>query len=519
MPLSVRLLARALLLSPAVLAALAPAASCGGGGGGGGAPTDNPVATLYGAAAYPWADEVRWSCVWSVADFAGAPDEAFAAAQAAAVAGGGGVVFFPAGTYAFASNISLASGVVIRGAPTAARARGAGAAPGPLAPTTVFECPNKKHQGIWNFAPDAANLGVVNVLLDQCAVMLWPSLVTSSFSPMMSAWWFAASDIAGMGRNKIVLSNVVRDVSLGQSLLAPKPLDVENVYPYAFSIAVGVYAERNALVANNLMPASLRDEQTTITVGGVKETVPYAYDNRYGIDVNSILLGAVAGSYCKGPGSKCGTPSAFGGLSPSCAPWNFAEGLVIRDNFVAQNGRVGISWSGGAGAALCSPGNGTLVLNNHVEVRSNTTCWTVDGHSAPRGSDTNENRGFMLSGYCSNATGNSAHVNRQRIPGTSYETVDGEGILHQSENGNWAYGDVVVGNDMRGGESGYIAAWDLQWANETTMVGNSVNPDQFIGVVLMNNDVIGPGWRCEGNSPPAVFKSGAKSVPCPSAAP
>jgi hypothetical protein len=56
------------------------------------------------------------------------------------------------------------------------------------------------------------------------------------------------------------------------------------------------------------------------------------------------------------------------------------------------------------------------------------------------GSDTNENRGYMLSGFCSNVTGNSGHINRQKAGTTPYETVDGEGILHQSENGNAGYG-------------------------------------------------------------------------------
>jgi len=506
------LAAAALPLRPA-----SAAAACGSASGG---PTDNPVATLYGSgdARLAWAADVRWACVWSVADFpAPSADASFAAAQAAAVAGGGGVVYFPAGTYAFARNLSLASGVVIRGEPTTARAR-SGKAPGPLAPTTVFECPNKVHQGVWNFAPDAANLGVVSVTLDQCAVMLWPSLVTTAFSPMLSRWWFSATDVAGMGRNKLVLSCVVRDVSLGRSLLAPPPLDVDNVYPYSFSIAVGVYSDENALVANNLLPASQRAEVTTVTVGGKNETVPYAYDNRYGIDVNTILLGAVASAYCKGAGSKCGTPSAFGGLSPACAPFNFRRGVVIRDNWVAQNGRVGVSWTGGGGGGgaspACAPGSGTLVLDNHVEVRANTTCWTVDGHSAPRGSDTNENRGYMLSGFCSNVTGNTGHINRQAIAGTPYQTVDGEGILHQSQNGNWGYGDVIVGNDLSGGSSGYIANWDLLWQNATTLVGNTVNPSEMIGAVLMNDDVVGAGWHCDGNSPPAVFK-GKTTVPCP----
>ena len=205
---------------------------------------------------------VNWSCVYSIKDFPGAPDAAFAAAQAAAVATGGGVVFFPAGTYAFKLNISLASNIVIRGVPDARPAK-AGKSPGSLAPSSVFACPNRAHQGIWNFDPRAANLGVVNIFLDQCAVMLWPGLKTSSFSPMMSMWWFSASDITGMGSNKLVLGNVVRDVSLGQSLLGPKH---NNVYPYVFGIAVGVYTDKNALIANNLLPASARNEQTTITL-------------------------------------------------------------------------------------------------------------------------------------------------------------------------------------------------------------------------------------------------------------
>jgi hypothetical protein len=520
------------------------AAGCGSKSGAG-APQDNPAATLYGASAYPWTAGVRWQCAYVVTDFAGASDDArFEAAQAAAVADGGGVVFFPAGSYSFAANLSLASNVVVRGAPVPPSARAkSGKLPGNLSPTTVFNCPNRAHQGLWNFDAAATNLGVVNVLLDQCAVMLWPSLKTSSFSPMLSNWWFSASDINGMGSNKIVLGNVVRDVSLGQSLLGPK---YKNIYPYIFSIAVGVYTDRNALVANNLLPPSTRSETTKITLASGSETVPYMYDNRYGIDVNSILLGAVAGAYCKGAGSKCGTPSAFGGLFPACAPWNFRSGIAIRDNYVAQNGRVGISFTGGADDKLCTPGSGTQLLNNHVEVRAGTTCYTISGDDDPRGSDTNENRAYseyeaystlphvkpsypchqsssgnaacpptVNSGYCSNMTGNTGHSNRQMAGKSGYETVDGEGILHQSENGNSAFGDVYANNDLSGGGSGYIGVWDLPFTNYTVFTNNKVNSDQQIGVIsIQGSDTVGPGVLCSGNSPPAIIGK----APCPSKA-
>lgn len=47
------------------------------------------------------------------------------------------------------------------------------------------------------------------------------------------------------------------------------------------------------------------------------------------------------------------------------------------------------------------------------------------------GHDTNENRG-----YESNVTLNTGHINRQKAADTSYDTVDGEGVLQQAINGN-----------------------------------------------------------------------------------
>lgn len=357
----------------------------------------------------------------------------------------------------------------------------------------------------------------VNVFLDQCAIMLWPGLVTSATSGILKNYWWLASDVSGMGSNKLVLSNAVQDVSYGHA--DPANPGTSNPYPWPFSTAIAVYTDRNALIGNNVILPSQRAEPTTITLKlkgkPTQYTVPYPYDNRYGIDVNTELLGGVAGHYGS-PNGPCHTSSSFGGLYPQCAPWNYRTGITIRDNYAAQNGRVGISFTGGADSApTCTPGNGTLVLNNHVEVRANTTALTVDGVNVAGGSDTNENRGYMKQGYCSNITGNTGHIHRQTAGLGPYETVDGEGILQQSENGGWGYGDVIVGNDLSGGTSGYIANWDLAWSNATTFIGNTVNPDQMIGVVLMNSDVIGtPGLVCKGNTPPAVISNKGKTTPC-----
>ena len=511
------------------------AAACGSPSGGA-APHDAPTATLYGAGAYAWADAlVRWDCVYSIADYPGSTNDAFDAAQADAVANGGGVVFFPAGSYTVSRNLSIASNIVIRGAATTASAKN-GRRPGPLAPASILACPNRRHMGVWSMAPNATNIGVVNLYLNQCAIMFWPGLVTTHYESMMQSWWWDATDIAGSGSNKLVLSNVVMDVSYGSA--APASAS-GNPYPWAFSIAIGVYTDRNALIGNNLLPASTRNEMTNITLknssGKLQNfSVPYPYDNRYGIDVNSILLGAVAGHYASGPASPCKTPSAFGGLYPACAPFNYRRGIVIRDNYVANNGRVGISFTGGNDTSLCAPGSGTLVMNNHVQVRPNTTALTVDGTNVGRGSDTNENRGYMKQGYCSNITHNSGEIHRQIVglgvllvlcwlncidldkvasplrhmpvhdvevcvyltlrhaptPGlffTSgpYETVDGEGILMQSENGGNAYGDIIVGNDLSGGSSGYIANWDLAVSHEGSIMPMVLRREKGIHIYLV----------------------------------
>jgi hypothetical protein len=171
-------------------------------------PTDNPAATQFGVSAYPWTGAIPWANVVSVADFGGS----FEKAQAAVLAKNktGGVVFYPAGSYTFTAHIMLQSGIVIRGEHTSTPAK-VGKVAGSLAPTTKFECPDRAHLGIFNNDPKATGIGVVNVDLDGCAVMLWPALVGGPLS--MESYWFKATSVAGMGSNKIVMGNRVRNVN------------------------------------------------------------------------------------------------------------------------------------------------------------------------------------------------------------------------------------------------------------------------------------------------------------------
>lgn len=417
-------------------------ASCGSKSSG---PHDNPIATLYGSGTYSWADTiVNWGCVYNIKDYKGSFEET----QKAATSDGGGVVYFPAGSYTFSANIMIESNVVIRGEPTTDMAK-KDTNPGSLSPKTIFKCNIGEHIGIFNSDPKGTNFGIVNVELDGCAVMFWPGLKTSTKG--LKFWW-TAEDVIGMGQNKIVVGNKIHDVTYKH----PDPDNTTSniIWPWRFGAAIACYGDSNVLVANNLISKSTTTMKTTLTLDGKKLTVPYLVDNRYGIDVNQILLGGVIGKYM---GNQC--PPQPGTLTPSCAPWYFRRGLIIRDNYVYMNGRVGISWSGGGDGKTV--GSGTLVYNNHVEVAAGTTCWTLDGKKKMKGYDTNENRGYDQKGYENNVTMNTGHINRQKAADTSYMTVDGEGILMQAIGGNDGLRNLWYKNNLLGGSTGYIVYYKL----------------------------------------------------------
>lgn len=155
---------------------------------------------------------VNFSCVYNINDFKeSTDDERFAAAAKAASSNTqGGVVFFPKGSYKFTENLVLPSNVIIRGEPTTSPAK-SGTKPGSLAPQTKFECPLFAHQGILSMDPKAENIGVVNIELDACAVMLWPGLTSSTTSWKLKDYWWTATAVTGAGQNKLVLGNLVHD--------------------------------------------------------------------------------------------------------------------------------------------------------------------------------------------------------------------------------------------------------------------------------------------------------------------
>ena len=263
-----------------------------------------------------------WACVFNVLDYpASNADTSFYLAQSAAVTSGGGVVYFPAGTYKFSGHLLLNSSIAIRGAATTAQAK-VGKMPGPLAPATRFLFPDRMHYGVLNLDPKAKALAVINVAFEFGSIMFWPGLSPAPPSVQALPWpatlksyWYGATAVVGAGTNKLVLSNTLTSVAFG-SVDPTNPSS--NPFPFRFSHAIAAYADANSLVANNLIPFSPPGPHVTIHLKGDKspsETLPFPYDNRYGVD-NKLFYGAIA-STAVAAGGTCGG-NGWGSLTPTC---------------------------------------------------------------------------------------------------------------------------------------------------------------------------------------------------------
>lgn len=488
----------------------------------GNCPSDDAVNSQY-PGEYTWSQNLKWNCVFAITDYSGNTDDSkFVAAQNDALANGGGVVYFPPGDYYFNDHIYLNSSVSIRGAPDVRPAH-IGPVPGPLAPTSRLHCPLYQHYSILNYDPAATNMAVVNVELDGCGVLLWPgmsSTITPDAAWDIKGYWINATNITGQGSNKIVLGNVIHDVSLGNATRPWTGHVAYSPWPWSYSVALSVYADKNVLVANNMLPQSTKTPlNVSITlyskpgqkpVQNTTLTLPYLIDNRYGIDVNRLVTSKPCNLACTGDFGVNGT-----GRTPDCCPAAFPIGVVVRDNYVFQNGRVGIQWSG-SGDGM-NRGSGAQVFNNHVTVRPNTTCWSIDGYFLMTGADTNENRCYDAGGWESNVTSNTGWCSHQSVTNSKFMTVDGEGILWQLYDNVNGLRNVVANNDLsvtwpgypsygQPGTTGFISFYNLLLVQNNTMTGNRVIPSEYVGAEIGSYSKVGvnSGNVCSNNQPTCV---------------
>jgi hypothetical protein len=410
-------------------------------------PLDNPIAARYGASAYPWTEDIRWSNVKSVWDFPGADDmERYVAARDAAAAEGGGVVYFPPGDYTFTEDLYLTDGVVIRGAP-----------PSGVATDEAYRPPTRLHfpryaptfdgggtpnetafKMISTMNPDRdSNVGVVDLDVDRAGIKLLGN--------------------ADTGTNRNVLVYGVR----GNNVAEPDPGVPDPTFQegwqrwsYRFAANVKIQAEANVLVANSRLNDAptdtyeqpgyrIRDGERTLTLDD-SSRAKFGVTDHYG-----ILVNRTRGNYAWA-------------ATPDSEPSLFRPGIVVRDNWVFHTMRV----------AIFAAGAGLTVQDNVIRDRREKVAW-VDptGTRSIITATTLENRAIDWSGSDVVVAGNDYQVYQHRIRDTPHMSVDGEGILIQECCGGSLVNGVSIRNN-RG--NAYIGLYRVRDIRNASITGNGI---------------------------------------------
>ncbi|MGK7944854.1 MAG: hypothetical protein AB4058_10340, partial [Microcystaceae cyanobacterium] len=454
-------------------------------------PTNNPIAEYYdGDEGYPaWTDQIKWHQVIDMGTYSnGSNDfEKFENARDELYAQGGGVLYYPAGEYDFSDlpakgpdgrGLMLKKGIVIRGAtPTGDRTA---ADDGKLDLLTTFKFPFQTKAGgqvpkDWNIIglmpssaeslSDVHNVGVVWINVVGGTIWWGPdrewgetwetakgwksSLVKSSWSDRIPDGThpldpFTGSPTSGtelgIPQGRLVFGSRFSDSAVLNDAI-DEGFGQDGFFMAKFGSRIGVYGSR-VFVANNTLPPSAKNfiyHQTTNSQQS--KTLLFDYGKTMGIDVNKTMLGAY--------GSDLGY---------------YAQGVVIKDNWVWNHGHKGYEISG----------TWLTIQNNHNERvyltetipnlygLNGTYELTLDGYkeSQPGGSGSlsdNLSRAFDLSGQALWIDGNTFN-NTGSHPGN-----DGEGILFQRHGGTELKSVAITHNSlMQGsGEPGYFGGYDI----------------------------------------------------------
>jgi hypothetical protein len=428
------------------------------------APSSNPVAR-YGLA---WTDDIKWDRVEDVTLAPGKNwNQKFAAAQSLLSRKGGGAVYFPPGVYQFADSLHLENGIVIRGGePQTADAKSDN-----YAPPTRFEFPQYKpsyrgqgtpldtaFKGVYlNKPAEASNVGVVNVSISRGHIH------------------FREDDGHKCGWNRLVVGCVLRNAAVADPEVPNLKLKQHawQRFTSRHHAAIDVKASKNLLVANNRLPKSGEDNfgMNGYLLEGRKgmeslDGVVFDYDNRPGMYVNHFGIGAPGG------GAPNGTPESH--------PWGFRKGIVIRDNYIFNTGRMAIGFSG----------DGVICAGNVVRFRKDVWRPTATGQNKTFGSSTNDNRAVEMRGWRWVVENNDYEVYRNWAADRTYLINDGEGLMHENHVNSAVIESRLAGNVG----NAYLSIYKTGEIDGLVVEGNDirVGGGAAIMVVADRNDGRGP---------------------------
>lgn len=421
-------------------------------------PISDPTAGLE----LPWTGKLKWANVFDITmlDNDGKYwNNRLAKAQAEVAKAGGGVVYFPPGEYHFAEHIKLKNGVVLRGATPQGKAN---AHDKNYRPPTRFEFPQYKptfkgdgtpidtaFKGIYLEDPaTAANCGVVNIDINRGHIH------------------FTETEDHKCGGNRMVYGCVLRNTAVADPRIPTQKLKQHawQRFTSRHHAAIDIKGSENILVANNRLPES-GDDNFTMKGCLLKPSrgssnqfdVVFDYDNRPGLYVAHYCVGGSGGS------GNDGTPETH--------PYGFRKGIVIRDNYVFNTGRMCIGFGG----------DGTHCVNNITRIKKDVFRPTVTGESVTHGSSTNDNRAIETRGWRWTVDGNDCEVHKNWCADRSYYINDGEGIMHEDHCNSDIRDSRLTNNKV----NSYLSIYKCGAIDGLLVEGNDVStpgdiPDIFV---------------------------------------
>jgi len=422
-------------------------------------PSNNAYIEKYGSAP-AWTNEILWDNAVSVTEFGYDLywDSIVNMAMQTISNNGGGVLFFPEGTYNFKNDLQLLNGVILRGpTPTYSNAKTDSFAP---PAKLVFPqyipifadsgTPNSKaFKKIYGYGIE--NAGLVNLDINRGRIAIGSS---------------------GLIRSRNILLFGVR-----QNNIAEPQTDIPNAYPhmhkwqrfsYRHTRNVSISVKENASIINcrindftnnlyNPISNDSYDQPGSIVYGHFKGYVggdlskPTGgiYDAANPDDTVHIRFGYM-NSFNYTDHYGIGLSAAF--IGPDTVSRNYNQNLEIIDNWTYTTMRVAIF---GEGYGLVIRGNKTTDLSGKRVFMDPTGRYVNKNNSA-----TYENRSLNFAGERVTIENNDMRVYRHAIMYSGYSSVDGEGILIQTQDN---YGNMMEDIFIRNNTvNSYIGIYDVK---------------------------------------------------------
>lgn len=411
-------------------------------------PTNNPYKTMYGTTGTHWTDSIAWSSIFNVVTYGAVPDDAMddqasveAAIDAANLAGGG-VVFFPAGVYKFSNSLKLKSGVVLRGADFANNV----AKNDPFQPVSILEFPKynpvltgtgtpitEGFKAITSFSKSINNIGVVNLDVNRARIEFHPSFVL--VGSKSGSGGDPDYQPVEQNRNCIVMGVRSNNTAIPDpGIPTATNQNLWQRFSWRFAANFDLYFAENVIVANCKLndlsykrlddsfnqPGYLTNNSPAVVVP-TDSLTRFNYAAHYGISVNRAkIMGALE--------DKTITIKPFKWYpDPEQEPGLFARGVEILDNWVYKELRI----------AITASGLGLIIKGNVSKDKANKIAFLgPDGKTRNTNySATYENRGIDFSGWDVRVEDNDVEAFPLGWPGSTYKSIDGEGIMNQGNSG------------------------------------------------------------------------------------